>query len=68
MLKKFTVQRSYNQPGKLGVLGLLARRKINNSHVVNTRVETDPDQVHQPFQRVAIDDFDLFHSMEEVLV
>ena len=46
-LEKFTVQKSYNRPGRVGILGLLAIRKINNLRVINTRVETDPDQVHQ---------------------
>src|SRR5215472_12102774 len=46
-LEKFTVQKSYNRPGRVGILGLPAIRKVNNLRVINTRVETDPDQVHQ---------------------
>jgi len=45
-LEKFTVQKSYNRPGRVGILGLLAIRKINNLRVINTSIETDPDQVH----------------------
>ena len=46
-MKKITVQKSYNRSGKLGILDLLGIRKINNLRVINTPVESDPDQVHQ---------------------
>lgn len=48
-LKNSTVQKSYNRSGKLGILGLLGIRKINNLRIINTPCKTDPDQVHHFF-------------------
>jgi hypothetical protein len=48
--EKFTAQKSYNRSGKLGILGLLGIRKINNLRIINTPRKTDPDQVHHSFQ------------------
>jgi hypothetical protein len=41
--EKSTVQKSYDRHGELGVLDLLATRKVNKLRVVNTGNETDPD-------------------------
>jgi hypothetical protein len=56
--ERFTVQKSYNRSGKLGILGLLGIRKINNLRIINTPCKTDPDQVHQLINNLA----DLPHS------
>jgi len=52
VFEKFTVQKSYNRSGKLGILGLLGIRKINNLRIINTPCKTDPDQVHHLFNSV----------------
>lgn len=50
--EKFAVQKSYNRSGKLGILGLLGIRKINNLRIINTPCKTDPDQVHHFFNNL----------------
>jgi hypothetical protein len=52
--KKFTVQKSYNRFGKLGILGFLGTRKINNLRIINNQCKTDPDQVHHLFNQLGI--------------
>jgi len=63
---KITVQKSYNRPGRLDILGLFAICKINNLRVINTPVETDPDQVHDLFNNLQMRLFTLAGKWPEI--
>src|SRR6185312_11960138 len=53
-LKNSPYKKSYNRPGKVGILGLLAIRRISKLRIINTLRKTNPDQVHQLFNHLPV--------------